>query len=229
MRPIRFAAPLATLAAAVLSIAAASAQRGNWLTTVAVTPSGAHQIGNPAAPVKLVEYISYTCPHCAHFNKESDAPLRLAYVQPGKVQVEIRHLVRDPIDMTVAMMTNCGTPARFYLNHTLFLSTQDKWIARAQKASPAQQARWNTGANSARFRAIASDMGFYAMMEGRGYDRATIDRCFNDEALTRRLATMTAGAREAGVNGTPGFLLNGTLLAGTYDWQSLKPQLDARF
>jgi protein-disulfide isomerase len=226
MRLLRYAA---IAAAAVLSIAAAPAQRGNWLTTVAVTPTGAHQIGNPAAPVKLVEYVSYTCSHCAHFNKEADVPLRLAYVQPGKVQIEIRHLVRDPIDMTVAMMTNCGTPSRFYLNHTLFLSTQDQWMGRAQKAGPAQQARWNTGANSARFRAIASDMGFYSLMERRGYDRATIDRCFADEALTRRLAAMTAGARDAGVNGTPSFLLNGALLADTHDWQSLKPQLDARF
>ena len=224
-------------AAAVLSIGAgkpaaqASAQsaHANWLATIAVTPAGSHTLGNPAAPVKLVEYVSYTCPHCAHFQRQSDAPLRITYLQPGKVQVEVRHLVRDPIDMTVAMLTNCGAPSKFFANHNLFLQGQDRWIGAAETASEAQKARWSTGDKASRMRAIASDFGFYAMMEQRGYDRPTVDRCLADEAMAKRLAAQTAGAQDLGVPGTPGFLLNGLLLAGTYDWQSLDSQLQARF
>lgn len=228
---------LVTLAAAaLLSIGAgkpvprpAQTTHGNWLGTIAVTPAGSHTLGNPAAPVKLVEYVSYTCPHCAHFQQQSDAPLRIAYLQPGKVQVEVRHLVRDPIDMTVAMLTNCGAPNRFFANHNLFLQGQERWIGAANTASEAQRARWTTGDKAARMRAIAADFGFYAMMEQRGYDRVTVDRCLADEAMAKRLAAQTAGAEQAGVQGTPGFLLNGVLLAGTYDWQSLDAQLQARF
>ncbi len=238
MRLSHLPARLATLAAAtLLTIAAgASAQQpapqaghGNWLTAVAVSPNGGHQLGNPAAPVKLIEYISYTCPHCAHFQRESEVAMRLAYVQPGKVQVEVRHLVRDPIDMTAAMLTNCGAPARFFANHNLFLQSQDTWEPIAEKATPSQRARWSTGPLPARMRAIASDLGFYAMMQRRGYDRPTVDRCLADEALAKRLAAGTAAAQELGVQGTPGFLINGNLLAGTYDWQSLNAQLQARF
>jgi protein-disulfide isomerase len=228
---------LVTLAAAaLLSIGAGKpaprapqTSHANWLGNIAVTPAGSHTLGNPAAPVKLVEYVSYTCPHCAHFQRQSDAPLRIVYLQPGKVQVEVRHLVRDPIDMTVAMLTNCGAPSRFFANHNLFMQSQDRWIGAANTASAAQQARWSSGDKAARMRAIAADFGFYAMMEQRGYDRPMVDRCLADEAMAKRLAAQTAGAQELGIQGTPGFLLNGLLLAGTYDWQSLDAQLQARF
>jgi len=230
MRLIQLAA---LAAAAVLSIAAKApaptAPHGNWLKAIAVTPAGAHQLGNPAAPVKIIAHISYTCPHCAHFQQQSDAPLRLAYIQPGKVQIEVRHLVRDPIDMTVAMLTNCGAPSRFFVNHNLFLRTQDRWIGRANDANAAQRARWTTGDNASRLRAIASDFGFYAMMEQLGYDRPTVNRCLADTAMEKRLVAQTTEAGKLGVEGTPGFLLNGLLLAGTYDWPSLATQIQARF
>jgi protein-disulfide isomerase len=225
--------PIMLAAAALLSLGAGKpalgpAPKGNWLTAVAVSPSGSHLIGSPTAQLKLVEYISYTCPHCAHFQRESEGPLQLLFIQPGKVQVEVRHLVRDPIDMTVALLTNCGAPTRFAINHSVFLRTQDTWMGLVEKAGDAQRARWNTGPNLARMRAIASDLGFYAMMTQRGYDRVSADRCLADDAMARRLAAQTQGARVAGVNGTPGFLLDGVLLAGTYDWESLKPQIEAR-
>jgi hypothetical protein len=48
-------------------------------------------LGNPRnAPVKLVEYISYTCPHCAHFEAESDAQLRIGFIATGKGSIEVR-------------------------------------------------------------------------------------------------------------------------------------------
>jgi protein-disulfide isomerase len=232
MRLIRLAA---LAAAALLSIgagkpAASPAEpHGNWLTTISISPNGGHLLGNPEAPVKVVEYISYTCPHCAHFQKESEIPMRLAYIQPGKVQVEVRHLIRDPVDMVVAMLTNCGPPNRFFANHNMFLQTQDKWIATDGKASDAQRSRWFHGDNAARMRAIAADFGFYDMMETRGYDRPAVDRCLADTATANRIAAQTVEGGKLGVNGTPGFMLNGVLLAGTYDWASLNSQIEARF
>jgi protein-disulfide isomerase len=142
--------------------------------------------------------------------------------------VEVRHLVRDPIDMTVAMLTNCGAPAKFFTNHTAFLRSQSRWLAAANSASPAQRSRWTSGTARERFQAIASDFGFYAIMASRGYDRMTVERCLADTAMAQKLAAQTSEAARLGVNGTPSFLINGELLAGTHDWQGLKPQLDAR-
>src|SRR5258706_14701230 len=225
MRPMRFAA---LAAAALLSIAAARPLPGNWNATVSVTPSGSHLLGNPRAALKLTEYISYTCPHCAHFDREASDPIRIFYVAPGKLSVEVRHLVRDPIDMTVAMLTNCGPPAKFFRNHTAFLRSQDNWIAAANNAGESQKARWTSGDQRSRLRAIAGDFGFYAIMETRGYDRLSVDRCLADAAMAQKLAQQTAEAARIRVDATPSFLLDGALLTGTHDWQALKAQLTAR-
>lgn len=218
---------LGVMAVAALSLAA-TAQSRNWNTTVAVTPTGSHVLGNPAARVKLTEFISYTCSHCAHFDREASDRLRVTGVAQGKVSIEVRHLVRDPIDMTVAMLTNCGPPAKFFLNHSAFLRSQDNWIGNANNASAAQRQRWSTGDMPSRMKAIASDFGFYPIMATRGYDRMTVDRCLSDRAMAQQLAAQTESASKLGVTGTPSFLINGQLLAGTHDWQSLQPQIEAR-
>lgn len=224
MRFIRLAA---VAAAALLSIGA-SKPHPNWTTTVTVTESGSHVLGNPGAPVKLTEFISYTCGHCADFHVEAETPLKLAYVMPGKVSVEVRHLLRDPIDLTVAMLTNCGDPQRFFMNHSLFLHRQESWKKALDTASEVQKKRWTTGTTAQRLRAVATDFGFYAIMEQRGYDRPTVNRCLADEAMARRLTQQTQAAVDAGVTGTPSFMLNGSLLAGTHSWQALDLQLRAR-
>ncbi|MCK9543989.1 MAG: DsbA family protein [Novosphingobium sp.] len=224
-------AAMATLLAVAGTAAlpgAVHAAHPNWLTTIAVTESGSHVLGNPDAGVKVTEWVSYTCSHCAHFQRASEAPLRLAYVQPGKVSVEVRHLVRDPVDLTVAMLANCGDPKKFFANHHLFLQTQDTWLKAASRAGAAQQQRWANGPMAGRFRAIASDLGLFAIMERRGYTRADADRCLTDEAMTRRLVAERQAAGEQGVQGTPSFLLNGALLDDTHDWPGLEAAIKAR-
>ena len=57
---------------------------------------------------------------------------------------------------------------------------------------------------------------------------AAADRCLGDNAMAQRLAAQTAEARRLGISGTPGFLLNGDVLAGTHDWKTLQVQLKAR-
>lgn len=217
--------------AAVLLVGAGKptpATRVNWNNVIAVTPDGSHVLGNPAAQLKLTEYVSYTCPHCAHFTQESDAQLRLAYVAPGKLSVEVRHLVRDPVDLTVAMLTNCGAPAKFYLNHNAFMLRQSIWIEKLSNSTPAQRQRWSTGNGAARRKAIASDFGFYPIMESRGYSRVIAERCLGDEAMAQRLTHQTQAAIAAGVQSTPSFAINGLLLSGTSEWSLLEPQLRAR-
>jgi protein-disulfide isomerase len=224
---------LAALCGAALLTAAskpaAPAPKVNWNTVVARTPLDSHLLGNPNAPVKLVEYISYTCPHCAHFEADSDAQLRIGFVATGKGSIEVRSYVRDPIDLTVALLTHCGPPAKFFGNHSAFLLHQTTWMAPLGSLTDAQKTRWSNTDFAARTRAIASDLGFYSLMEARGYDRPDVDRCLGDKALAERLAQHTKEASEKDfVNGTPSFLLNGVPLSGTYSWATLKPQIEAR-
>lgn len=221
-----FRSAAALLAAAVVLGAAPPAH--DWSGTVAQVPRGGHLIGNPAARLKLTEYVSYTCPHCAHFQEQSAATLRDAYVRPGKVSVEVRHIVRDPIDLAAALMTNCGAPAKFPGNHDLFLLTQTKWIATLEKSTEAQRQRWGTGQPVQRLRTIAHDFGFYAMMATRGYGAAQLDACIASKPAQERLIAMTRDSGALGVESTPNFLLDGVLLGGVYDWAALEAQLKAR-
>ena len=226
---------LALSMAATLCMAAgkpaplAKPEHRNWNAAIAVTPMGSHLLGNPAAAVRLVEYISYTCPHCAAFETQADGPMRLAYVSTGKLLIEVRHYVRDPVDLTVAMLTNCGPPAKFFLNHAAFLRGQSVWIAPMTDSTAAQRARWSSGDMLSRRRAMASDFHMYQIMQSRGYSRVEVDHCLADEAMAQRLAQQNVEADRLGVSGTPSFLLNGALLHGTHDWSLLQPQLNARF
>jgi protein-disulfide isomerase len=216
---------MAALAGAALMLSGQT--NHNWNAAVAVTADGAHRIGNPEAKVKLVEYVSYTCPHCAAFAREADDRIKLGYVMAGTVSLEVRHLIRDPVDLTVVMLANCGPPARFPLNHTTFMLQQARWIAPLSSATAAQQARWTSGDGASRRRAIANDFGFYKMMEGRGYRRADIDRCLSDEAAARRFAEQSQKDWERpGIDGTPSFSINGVVMPGTHTWDTLERQLE---
>ncbi|MCB2047061.1 MAG: thioredoxin domain-containing protein [Novosphingobium sp.] len=226
---MKIASAFAGLSAAVALTAAAlpaTAQtKANWTATVKVEADGTHTLGNPEAKVQLSEFVSYTCSHCANFEKASDAPLRLAYVMPGKVSVRVVHLTRDSVDLAAALLTNCGDADGFFARHHMFLSSQDKWMAKIEKATTAQEARWNGEDMAASMRAIASDAGFYDMMAHRGVDRAAANRCLGDTAMARTILEQRKEAARLGVPGTPSFASEGKLLDQAYDWPSLDATL----
>ena len=235
---LRLVAPLGAMAALAgsLAISASAAPpksdptafKGptkNYAAMVADNDMG-HLLGNPEAPVKLVEYMSYTCSHCADFSRTGDTQIRALIVPRGKMSYEIRHLLRDPIDLTAALLTHCGDTAKFMGNHEAILRNQSEWLEEARRATQAQRTRWNFGTNAARFRAIASDLGFYDVMEDRGYDRPTLDRCLADETMATSLAeTSQRDIATYKLEGTPSFVLDGELLDGVYDWKSLNEVL----
>ena len=216
-------AAAALLAAAPLNPAAAQ----NWDATYAVTEGG-HLLGNPAATTSLIAFVSYSCPHCGNFEAQSEGPLRLAYVQPGRVKMEVRSVIRNPIDLAATLAVECGAESRFWANHRAMFRAQSRWLAVAGNASPAQQARWTSGAFGARMRAIASDLDFYSLMEPRGYSVSELDQCLTNQTEARRIAeSARADATRWNISGTPSFALNGTLLADVYDWAALQRRLDA--
>ncbi len=227
---MKLTARLVTLVtAALLAIGAADGPANrDWNATVVETEAG-HRIGNPDAALKLTEFISYTCPACAEFAREGDPALKLGLVRQGRVSLEIRHLLRDPVDLTVALLAHCGPAAKFPQNHAALMLSQDRWLPVIQRSTPAQRQRWSTGDHAGRHRAMASDAGLYAIMEQRGYGRAELDRCLADKATAERLAEASAADwKRPGIAGTPAFAIDGQVLAGTHRWRQLAPQLAAR-
>lgn len=204
----------------------ATVATANWATAVEARDGG-HVFGNPEAKSKLVEYMSYTCSHCAEFARTGDAAIKMFLVPRGEVSFEIRHLLRDPIDLTAALLTHCGSAQKFPGNHGAIMSRHSEWMETARKATQAQRTRWSFGTNTARWRAIASDLGFYDIMEARGYNRAELDRCLADQAKAAALAETTQRDVEAlDLRGTPSFVLDGKLLEGVHSWDALQPVLE---
>jgi len=207
------------------AVALSGQTRANWDTVVVETDAG-HRVGNPDAKVRLIEFFSYTCPHCAEFAEQGEGAIKLGYVAPGKLNVEYRHLVRDPVDLTVGMLVNCGAADKFPANHAAFILAQKRWIAPLARPTQAQNTRWRTAGAAGR-RAIAGDFGFYAIMERRGYRRTDADRCLADEAMADRLAAVSARDwARPGIDATPSFAINGIVMPGTHSWASLQRQLE---
>ena len=87
-------------------------------------------MGNPAAKVKLVEYGSLTCGHCATFAKAGMAPLVGTYVRSGKVSYEYRNFVLNGLDVAATLVARCGGPGRFFPVADTLYATQDQWMGR---------------------------------------------------------------------------------------------------
>ncbi|MDO7835927.1 thioredoxin domain-containing protein [Sphingobium sp. HBC34] len=213
--------PLALLAIPAALVAAPAA---NWANRVVMSPIGGHYMGNPAAPTKLVEYVSYTCSHCAHFVGEASAPLKAQYVKGGKVGVEVRNAVRDKYDLTAALLARCGGPARFMGNHEALFANQTPWMDKIESydggaAKPTDQI--------AALKDIGQKTGLYALMTKRGFTPAQLDACIASPQSMKQILAMTDEAwNKVKITGTPGFTVNGTLVQGS-SWAILQAALPA--
>lgn len=216
---------LALAALAALALPAAPAAAQNWNAEYVETAQG-HRVGNPDADLNIIEFVSYTCPHCANFEEVSEAELKYFYIHEGHATLEVRHLIRNVVDIAAALVTECGPDENFFGNHRIMLVEQDVWLPRAQNLTEAQQARWGRGTIPERMRAIADDLGWYELYEPRGYTVTQLDQCLSDVDRANALAAASSvNAQEFGVQGTPSFVLNGELLDGVHDWPALSQVL----
>lgn len=210
-------------------VAAAAAPAGrDWTQSVARTAEG-YVMGNPAAPIKLVEYGSRLCPTCGAFAREGYAPLIDNYVKSGKVTVEFRDfLVHGPMDMPPALLGTCvGAEPFFPLLEQMF-ANQEQFINALQKAPADVQAAINAAPPAQRFKLMGEAMGLIDFVKQRGVPAAKAESCLTDAAEIDRLAKQTQDRGPGGdstVSGTPTFLLNGKVVDGAITWAAVEAAL----
>ena len=199
---------------------------GDWSQTITQTEQGSFVMGNPNAPVKLVEFASYTCPHCAEFSESGEPQLIEKYVKTGQVSFELRNFVRDSADLSAALLARCsGAPAFFKLSDQIFAAQQD-WLGKLQTMSPAEQQALQKAAPGETTTAMADKAGLLDFARMRGIPEAKARTCLSDQQTTERLVAMTnEGVQRYQVPGTPAFLINGELVQDAADWKSLEPKL----
>ena len=204
---------------------------GDWSTVVSKTAEGGFLMGNPNADVKVVEFASMTCPHCAEFEEQAMKPLTENYVKSGRVSFEFRNFVRDPFDVAASLVARCGGTTSFFgLTRGLF-ADQEQWFAKVQSADPAAMQQIQSLPPNQQFAEIARVAGFQEWAALRGLSPEKTAACLADQAEVDRLVQMQNDAVSAyDIAGTPSFLLNGELVpieAGSTPWQQLESRLKA--
>lgn len=218
---------LVLIAALFTLVAPASAATPDWTRTVTMTPDGAYVLGNPRAPTRLVEYVSYTCPHCAHFVAEASEPLRETWVRRGLVSVELRNAIRDPYDLTAALLARCGGKGRFFADHEALFAYHEAWMAQLQAYETARAGKKITDP-AAQLIDIAAGTGIGDVMAKRGLAPAVQRQCLADKKAMATLAAMAKNAWEVRkIGGTPSFAINGAIVPDVHDWANLIPALPA--
>lgn len=210
-------------------VAAQPAPAGqDWTQTVAKTDEG-FVMGNPNAPIKLVEYGSRLCPTCGAFAREGFQPLTEGYVKTGKVSFEFREfLVHGAMDMPPALIGTCvGAEPFFPLLEEMFAS-QSSFIDAVQKApAPVQQAI-DAAPPAEKFRLMSDAMGLTDFVKQRGVSADKAQSCLTDAAAIDRLAKQTQDHGPGGdslVTGTPTFLINGKVVQGAIGWPDVEKAL----
>jgi protein-disulfide isomerase len=202
---------------------------GDWTQTFAQTEAGGFLMGNPNAPVKIIEFASMTCPHCAEFAENGLPPLTEKYVRTGQASLELRNFVRDPADLAASLLARCNGPAAFFKLSDQMFGAQSDWFGKLQAMSPADQQRLQTLQPQQAVGVMAEQAGLVDFVRVRGIPEAKARQCLSNQAELNRLVQMTQQATTdfPELPGTPSFIINGQLAKNAGTWATLEPQIQA--
>jgi protein-disulfide isomerase len=182
----------------------------SWNEVVAETPEGGYRMGNPNAPVKLLEFASISCSHCAEFTEVGAAPLVENYVKTGTVSWEYRPFMIFPTDPGVFMLLRCRGPGPFFQLSEQLYATQRDWLGGLQQAPEGELQRLQSLPAQQQPAAFVQATGLDRFFRQRGMPEGAIQSCLANQGELQKLAGMTAAAAEKyEVTGTPTFFING--------------------
>jgi protein-disulfide isomerase len=212
------------------AIAGKTAPAGQqWTDVVTRTADGGFQMGNPDAALKLIEYGSRSCPHCARFDAEGFPALKSGYIASGKLSYEFRDFpVHGGLDIAPILLGQCVEPAQFFPMLDQMMTNQQTLLAPADKITPAEQATWQTKSPNEIAAILADKLGYLDFVKQRGVPEAKARACLADKGALDTLSKHLKTADELyQINGTPTFVLNGKKLDNVDDWAKLEPALKA--
>ena len=148
-------------------------------------------IGDPDAPVTIVEYASMTCGHCATFHNETLPAIKENYIDTGKARLVFREFPFDPRAEAGFMLARCSDDRYFAMVDVLFK----------------QQRAW-----------AAVDNAREALLQIArlaGFSQESFEACLtNQQLLDDVRAVRTRGANDFGIDATPTFFINGNKYSG---------------
>jgi protein-disulfide isomerase len=201
------------------------APNGDWTQTVAKTPEGGFRMGNPDAPVKLVEYGSLSCSHCAEFEEQGAPELKNTYVKSGQVSWEFRPYLLFPTDPGVSLLLRCQSESAFFPLVEQLYADQAGWMSRIQALPQEQLQALGTMTPRESAALVVRAGGLDEFFRQRGMPASRIQACLADPRGLEEIAEIKALGDREGVNGTPSFFINGKFQERTANWAALEPLL----
>ncbi len=170
-------------------------------------------LGPEDAPVQIVEYMSMTCPHCAHFHTTTFDEIKKKYVDSGKVRFIIREFPFDPRAAAAFMLARCnpqkpeelGSALQYFPMISMLFKQQMTWAA----AEDGREA-------------------LLQMAKLAGYSQQGFEACLTNQKLLDDVNSVRErGAKDFGVNSTPSFLINGKRYAGDMSVETMSALIDS--
>jgi protein-disulfide isomerase len=194
-----------------------------WTDIVTKTPEGGYLMGNPDAPIKLVEYGSLSCPHCAHLAQEGFQKLTGTYVASGRVSFEFRSFAIHPQDVPLTVLASCGSTEAFIPLAEQLYTNFDALAASTQAGAQKAEAAMSLPENQ-RFVAFADAVGYTDFFAARGISKDQAHACLADFSRASAIAKQSEEYGKDGIDSTPTLLINGSKIDGS-TWADLEPAL----
>jgi protein-disulfide isomerase len=155
-------------------------------------PLGEEALGDPKAPVTVVEYASMTCTHCARVQKTTFKALKTKYIDTGRVYFVLREFPLDPLALAAIMLARCAPPEKFFPAVDVMFELQDNW-------------------------AFVDDPGtaLVKILQPMGFTDASVKTCLSDQKILDGVNWVhDRGEKKFGIRGTPTFFFNGQRQVG---------------
>lgn len=156
------------------------------------TPVGVKDfaIGQADAPIKMIEYASFTCPHCANFHATVYKQLKTEYIDTGKVHFTFREVYFDRYGLWAALVARCGGDMKYFGIADMLFNQQGDWAAQSDPTQVVSKLR---------------TIGLSA-----GLTNEQLDACLADAAQVEAMVKHFETNMEADqVTGTPTLMIDG--------------------
>ncbi len=153
-----------------------------------------HVMGDPKAPIVVIEYASLTCPHCADFAVNTLPQVKKQYIDTGKVRWVYRDFPLDQYSARASMMAECAGNDRYFAIIEILFGSQANWIKINDMDG------------------TIAELGKIGRLAG--LPEADFKTCMANQPLLQSIIAERQAGEKLGVDSTPTFFINGTKASG---------------
>ena len=163
-------------------------------------------IGEPEAPVTIIEYASMSCSHCADFHNETFDDLKSEYIDTGKVKFVFRDFPFNYPALAGSMILSCVPEDVRYDYMNVLYQLQSKWVNRDPTVTKKE---------------------LYKIMQSGGMTKDEFDSCYSNLDIENELLeAVMAAQNDFNIRSTPSFIVNGNLVEGNKNTKEFRQIID---